>query len=163
MEYVASYSHKLRGGALDKRVTRVLEDTTSESLDELELSGYRQAHGTPRASLLGSASRLSRGSGRDLSRVPLPPDAHPTPHPCPPATRPPGGCHSDEFQCRLDGLCIPLRWRCDGDTDCMDSSDEKSCEGVTHVCDPNVKFGCKDSGERGQSRAGSLMGRRRPS
>uniref|UniRef100_A0A3Q3XIF9 EGF-like domain-containing protein n=1 Tax=Mola mola TaxID=94237 RepID=A0A3Q3XIF9_MOLML len=61
------------------------------------------------------------------------------------ATRPPGGCHTDEFQCRMDGLCIPLRWRCDGDTDCMDLSDEKSCEGVTHTCDPAVKFGCRDS------------------
>uniref|UniRef100_A0A8D0KZI1 EGF-like domain-containing protein n=1 Tax=Strix occidentalis caurina TaxID=311401 RepID=A0A8D0KZI1_STROC len=51
------------------------------------------------------------------------------------ATRPPGGCHTDEFQCRLDGLCIPMRWRCDGDTDCMDSSDEKNCEGSL-VCKP---------------------------
>lgn len=29
----------------------------------------------------------------------------------------------------------------------MDTSDEKNCDGVTHACDPNVKFGCKDSGE----------------
>lgn len=64
------------------------------------------------------------------------------------ATRPPGGCHVDEFQCRMDGLCIPMRWRCDGDTDCMDLSDENSCDGVTHMCDPAVKFSCRDSGRK---------------
>lgn len=40
-----------------------------------------------------------------------------------------------------------MRWRCDGDTDCMDLSDESNCEGVTHMCDPAVKFSCRDSGE----------------
>ena len=53
----------------------------------------------------------------------------------------------DEFQCRMDGLCIPMRWRCDGDTDCMDLSDESNCEGVTHMCDPAVKFSCRESGK----------------
>lgn len=38
----------------------------------------------------------------------------------------------------------------------MDSSDEKSCEGVTHVCDPNVKFGCKDSGKKKDGRERGL-------
>lgn len=47
----------------------------------------------------------------------------------------------------MDGLCIPMRWRCDGDTDCMDLSDESSCEGVTHMCDPAVKFSCRESGK----------------
>lgn len=42
----------------------------------------------------------------------------------------------------------------------MDSSDEKSCEGVTHVCDPNVKFGCKDSGEKRARGASDVGGRR---
>uniref|UniRef100_A0A8B9JC71 Uncharacterized protein n=1 Tax=Astyanax mexicanus TaxID=7994 RepID=A0A8B9JC71_ASTMX len=74
------------------------------------------------------------------------------------STRPPGGCHTDEFQCRMDGLCIPMRWRCDGDTDCMDLSDEKHCEGVTHMCDPAVKFTCRDSGRSAWfSNAGSII------
>lgn len=29
----------------------------------------------------------------------------------------------------------------------MDLSDESNCEGVTHTCDPAVKFSCRDSGE----------------
>lgn len=65
----------------------------------------------------------------------------------------------DEFQCRMDGLCIPMRWRCDGDTDCMDLSDESNCEGVTHMCDPAVKFSCRDSGEEALSRCCSPLGR----
>lgn len=67
----------------------------------------------------------------------------------PAATRPPGGCHSDEFQCRMDGLCIPKRWRCDGDTDCMDLSDENNCEGPSPTCNPASKFYCRDSGKGG--------------
>lgn len=65
----------------------------------------------------------------------------------------------DEFQCRMDGLCIPMRWRCDGDTDCMDLSDESNCEGVTHMCDPAVKFSCRDSGEEALRRRGVTVER----
>lgn len=127
-----------------------LEDGTSRT--QLCFQGVSAV---PRELLIPvSAHSLGLGiAGGGLGRQPgewqaWSPYPHLMPSVCPPAaTRPPGGCHSDEFQCRLDGLCIPLRWRCDGDTDCMDSSDEKSCEGVTHVCDPNVKFGCKDSGK----------------
>lgn len=36
-------------------------------------------------------------------------------------------CDSDQFQCK-NGHCIPIRWRCDADPDCMDGSDEEKCE-----------------------------------
>lgn len=35
-------------------------------------------------------------------------------------------CDNDQFQCK-SGHCIPIRWRCDADPDCMDSSDEENC------------------------------------
>ena len=43
------------------------------------------------------------------------------------ASRPPNKCHPDEFKCNVGG-CIPLSWKCDGQKDCEDESDEpKDC------------------------------------
>lgn len=35
-------------------------------------------------------------------------------------------CEFDQFQCK-NGHCIPMRWRCDADADCMDGTDEENC------------------------------------
>lgn len=35
-------------------------------------------------------------------------------------------CGPHEFQCKNNN-CIPDHWRCDGQNDCSDNSDEESC------------------------------------
>ncbi|KAJ9573514.1 hypothetical protein L9F63_009078, partial [Diploptera punctata] len=49
-------------------------------------------------------------------------------------------CPSGKFRCVV-GTCIPNAWVCDGDPDCIDSSDEKNCSHVT--CDPK-SFSCNN-------------------
>lgn len=61
------------------------------------------------------------------------------PFPCLPAEASssalePQRCKSDEFQCH-NHRCIRALWKCDGDDDCLDGSDEES-----HSCCKDVKM-----------------------
>lgn len=41
-------------------------------------------------------------------------------------------CGADEFRCKDSGRCIPARWKCDGEDDCGDGSDEPKEECGTY-------------------------------
>ncbi|MEQ2167773.1 hypothetical protein GOODEAATRI_007424, partial [Goodea atripinnis] len=53
-------------------------------------------------------------------------------------------CGVDEFRCKDSGRCIPARWKCDGEDDCGDSSDEPKEECAERTCEP-YQFRCKNN------------------
>ncbi|XP_061196173.1 dorsal-ventral patterning tolloid-like protein 1 [Saccostrea echinata] len=57
-----------------------------------------------------------------------------------------GVCQTDEFSCP-DHTCIPQIWRCDGDNDCGDNSDERNCGGLAGTTvSPALSSGCGSPG-----------------
>lgn len=51
-------------------------------------------------------------------------------------------CRSGEFMCN-SGLCINAGWRCDGDFDCDDQSDERNCSECWRLVETFHFCGCR--------------------
>ncbi|XP_035377067.1 low-density lipoprotein receptor-related protein 1 isoform X2 [Electrophorus electricus] len=60
-----------------------------------------------------------------------------------PSYVPPPQCQSGEFACK-NNRCIQDRWKCDGDNDCLDNSDEAPELCHQHTC-PADRFKCQNN------------------
>ncbi|XP_029681819.1 low-density lipoprotein receptor-related protein 1-like isoform X3 [Takifugu rubripes] len=60
-----------------------------------------------------------------------------------PSYIPPPQCQAGEFACK-NSRCIQERWKCDGDNDCLDNSDEAPELCHQHTC-PTDRFKCKNN------------------
>lgn len=49
------------------------------------------------------------------------------------------GCPEGKWQCD-DGQCITEAWRCDGQGDCLDGSDEMDCAGMCSLLNEYLDF-----------------------
>ena len=53
-------------------------------------------------------------------------------------------CKADQFSC--GDMCVPMKWRCDGNKDCTNGQDEVGCKTETKKtlqCEAG-KFACAD-------------------
>lgn len=53
-------------------------------------------------------------------------------------------CKATEFMCKNNGRCIKSSWKCDGDNDCGDNSDEIGCPTSSPKC-KGPEFQCKET------------------
>ncbi|MGH0176164.1 UNVERIFIED_CONTAM: hypothetical protein FKN15_014726 [Acipenser sinensis] len=60
-----------------------------------------------------------------------------------PSYIPPPQCQAGEFACK-NNRCIQERWKCDGDNDCLDNSDEAPELCHQHTC-PSDRFKCHNN------------------
>ncbi|TKC46861.1 hypothetical protein EI555_015271 [Monodon monoceros] len=60
-----------------------------------------------------------------------------------PSYVPPPQCQPGEFACS-NSRCIQERWKCDGDNDCLDNSDEAPALCHQHTC-PSDRFKCENN------------------